>query len=242
VEENSAGVLPCGHAYCYECIAQWAGVTNHCCLCKSEFSGIALWKFTFLDGGAGRGTTGYGEALPEALGDAPLRPREAALRLHNTVPVAMKRQREPDAEAEDERYAHEVAEEEGHHLSYGEGEDEEMEGEEDWTCTKCTTAHNPELLMKCDGCDKGWHTYCLDTPLDAVPEGLFVCGECEDVWALAKDSAYPTDSLAQFVRMRQEELARARVARANEGGAGAGAGAGARAGAGAGVGAGGASV
>jgi hypothetical protein len=47
---------------------------------------------------------------------------------------------------------------------------------------------------------------------------------------MATDSAYPTDSRAEFVRMRQEELARARVAErvaraaasGIEGGAGAG--------------------
>ncbi|KAG0064550.1 hypothetical protein BGZ89_009030 [Linnemannia elongata] len=24
-------------------------------------------------------------------------------------------------------------------------------------------------MMMCENCDKGWHCYCLDPPLDAVP-------------------------------------------------------------------------
>lgn len=36
----SLGLLPCSHAFCFDCIVAWSGITNHCCLCKREFSAV----------------------------------------------------------------------------------------------------------------------------------------------------------------------------------------------------------
>jgi len=32
--------------------------------------------------------------------------------------------------------------------------------------------------MLCDTCDAAWHIFCLDPPLDAVPEGHWQCPDC----------------------------------------------------------------
>jgi hypothetical protein len=32
--------------------------------------------------------------------------------------------------------------------------------------------------MLCDTCDAGWHTFCLDPPLDCVPDGDWLCPDC----------------------------------------------------------------
>ncbi|VDK36666.1 unnamed protein product [Taenia asiatica] len=48
--------------------------------------------------------------------------------------------------------------------------------------TECEICHSPEdeaYLLLCDGCDKGYHTYCLPNPLSEIPEGDWFCPNCE---------------------------------------------------------------
>jgi hypothetical protein len=33
-------------------------------------------------------------------------------------------------------------------------------------------------MLLCDGCDDGWHLYCLPSPLAEVPEEDWFCMEC----------------------------------------------------------------
>jgi hypothetical protein len=33
-------------------------------------------------------------------------------------------------------------------------------------------------MLLCDGCNLGWHMYCLQLPLMAVPEGDWLCEQC----------------------------------------------------------------
>ncbi|KAF8939738.1 hypothetical protein BGZ47_008060 [Haplosporangium gracile] len=35
-------------------------------------------------------------------------------------------------------------------------------------------------MIMCENCDKGWHCYCLDPPLDSVPTGAFYCDGCKE--------------------------------------------------------------
>ncbi|KAF9955116.1 hypothetical protein BGZ72_003995 [Mortierella alpina] len=46
------------------------------------------------------------------------------------------------------------------------------------TCQKCQSSNNEDKMMMCEKCDRGWHCYCLDTPLEAVPRHDFYCDEC----------------------------------------------------------------
>ncbi|KAF9560298.1 hypothetical protein EC968_006250 [Mortierella alpina] len=46
------------------------------------------------------------------------------------------------------------------------------------TCQKCQSSNNEDKMMMCEKCDRGWHCYCLDTPLDSVPRHDFYCDEC----------------------------------------------------------------
>ncbi|KAH7045400.1 hypothetical protein BKA57DRAFT_411555 [Linnemannia elongata] len=48
------------------------------------------------------------------------------------------------------------------------------------TCQKCESTDNENKMMMCENCDKGWHCYCLDPPLDAVPTGAFYCDGCKE--------------------------------------------------------------
>ena len=43
-------------------------------------------------------------------------------------------------------------------------------------CPVCGNDDHEEVLILCDGCDAGFHTYCLD--LDSVPAGQWFCPDC----------------------------------------------------------------
>ena len=43
-------------------------------------------------------------------------------------------------------------------------------------CPICNSHDNEDVMLLCDNCDAGYHTYCVD--LDAVPDRAWYCGEC----------------------------------------------------------------
>ena len=45
----------------------------------------------------------------------------------------------------------------------------------------CRRGDSESLLLLCDGCDKGTHTYCCVPPLDAIPDGDWYCHHCAQV-------------------------------------------------------------
>ncbi|CAB3980560.1 zinc finger ubi-d4 isoform X3 [Paramuricea clavata] len=47
------------------------------------------------------------------------------------------------------------------------------------SCTFCGTSDNDDQLLFCDDCDRGYHMYCLDPPMDTPPEGSWICKLCE---------------------------------------------------------------
>jgi hypothetical protein len=53
---------------------------------------------------------------------------------------------------------------------------------ESLTCNICreTTGEDDDQLMLCDGCNMGFHTYCLSPPLEEVPEDDWYCDSCND--------------------------------------------------------------
>lgn len=38
-------------------------------------------------------------------------------------------------------------------------------------CQFCTSGENEDKLLLCDGCDKGYHTYCFKPKMDNIPDG-----------------------------------------------------------------------
>lgn len=42
----------------------------------------------------------------------------------------------------------------------------------------CVSAEDGPNVLLCDGCDKGFHLYCLDPPLGKVPAGEWMCAAC----------------------------------------------------------------
>ncbi|KAF0042972.1 hypothetical protein F2P81_004309 [Scophthalmus maximus] len=45
-------------------------------------------------------------------------------------------------------------------------------------CQLCKKGDNEDLLLLCDGCDKGCHTYCHKPKITSIPEGDWYCPSC----------------------------------------------------------------
>ncbi|KAI8808393.1 hypothetical protein BJ742DRAFT_279344 [Cladochytrium replicatum] len=50
------------------------------------------------------------------------------------------------------------------------------------TCSICMEAGDEAKLLFCDKCDRGYHMYCLNPPLENLPEGEWLCSE----WAVCQ--------------------------------------------------------
>uniref|UniRef100_A0A8D8PWH5 Bromodomain adjacent to zinc finger domain protein 1A n=1 Tax=Cacopsylla melanoneura TaxID=428564 RepID=A0A8D8PWH5_9HEMI len=48
-------------------------------------------------------------------------------------------------------------------------------------CKLCKTRSDPEQMLLCDSCDKGFHTFCLTPKLKKIPEGDWHCAQCKPV-------------------------------------------------------------
>ncbi|KAJ2817124.1 hypothetical protein IWW50_006271, partial [Coemansia erecta] len=45
-------------------------------------------------------------------------------------------------------------------------------------CEVCRSGENDGSMLICDGCDRGFHMYCLSPPLDAIPTNDWYCDAC----------------------------------------------------------------
>jgi hypothetical protein len=47
-------------------------------------------------------------------------------------------------------------------------------------CLICGNTYDDDdvKLIICDECNEGFHVYCLDPPLEEIPEDSFFCKEC----------------------------------------------------------------
>ncbi|KAF3927282.1 hypothetical protein ABW20_dc0110367 [Dactylellina cionopaga] len=45
-------------------------------------------------------------------------------------------------------------------------------------CEKCGRGDDATSLLLCDGCDHGYHTYCLDPPVKTIPDRDWYCNRC----------------------------------------------------------------
>jgi len=57
-------------------------------------------------------------------------------------------------------------------------EDEETDEAED-PCELCGERSNPDRMLACDGCDRGFHMFCLAPPLEEIPKGDWFCADCQ---------------------------------------------------------------
>ncbi|ODV64207.1 histone demethylase, partial [Ascoidea rubescens DSM 1968] len=75
---------------------------------------------------------------------------------------------------------------------------------DDW-CNKCGLNQDDSNMLLCDGCDKGFHIYCLVPPLTKIPKGKWFCEECligtGEYGFLMSDNYY---SLENFRKLNNE--------------------------------------
>jgi hypothetical protein len=88
----------------------------------------------------------------------------------------------------------------------------------DLACQVCRDHHHWESMLLCDNCDSGWHIYCLDPPLEEVPEGQWLCPDCVGCGVtleslVEKQARLVTDPQS---RPNLELPSRSRVARARQ--------------------------
>lgn len=72
-------------------------------------------------------------------------------------------------------------------------------------CELCKGGHHEDQIILCDQCDRGCHLFCLNPPLDAVPQGHWVCPLCRE--AEAAGGAFKEGqeySLPEFERVANE--------------------------------------
>ena len=68
-------------------------------------------------------------------------------------------------------------------------------------CRKCLRKCAEDFILLCDGCDHGYHTYCLDPPLEEVPDGDWFCFNCTQVSPkFPLEDAIPPTLLSQRLR------------------------------------------
>lgn len=48
------------------------------------------------------------------------------------------------------------------------------------SCQFCHSGDKEDQLLLCDGCDKGYHTYCFRPPMEDIPDGDWFCYECRN--------------------------------------------------------------
>ncbi|XP_055599496.1 uncharacterized protein LOC129748778 [Uranotaenia lowii] len=47
-------------------------------------------------------------------------------------------------------------------------------------CQFCQSGEQEDKLLLCDGCDRGYHTYCFKPIMDKIPDGDWYCYECKN--------------------------------------------------------------
>ncbi|KAI9801086.1 MAG: hypothetical protein M1833_002954 [Piccolia ochrophora] len=67
--------------------------------------------------------------------------------------------------------------------------DEVLDEPDAQPCPVCEEDNNEDVLLLCDGCDAGYHTYCVG--LESVPAGHWYCEECLTQRALDPYNACP---------------------------------------------------
>ncbi len=82
----------------------------------------------------------------------------------------------------------------------------------DSACMVCGKGDSEECILLCDGCDDGYHTFCLVPPLNTIPKGEWRCPKCiavvvskaSDTTAFGFEQAEREYSLQQFGEMADQ--------------------------------------
>ena len=58
------------------------------------------------------------------------------------------------------------------------GDEEDFDSEDDAICMLCERSDDADHMLLCDDCDRGFHTSCLNPPLEVIPQGEWRCDAC----------------------------------------------------------------
>ncbi|KAL0039732.1 hypothetical protein WJX77_006357 [Trebouxia sp. C0004] len=79
-------------------------------------------------------------------------------------------------------------------------------------CCVCWEDEDRKHILLCDKCDAEYHTYCLDPPLEDVPEGEWFCPRCKSELDLDSSNEPMHSSLVPTRLMKQEDCYRSLAA------------------------------
>uniref|UniRef100_A0A6G1S5X2 Zinc finger protein DPF3 n=1 Tax=Aceria tosichella TaxID=561515 RepID=A0A6G1S5X2_9ACAR len=74
------------------------------------------------------------------------------------------------------------------------------------SCGLCGTSDNDDQLLFCDDCDRGYHVYCLNPPLDKPPDGNWSCTLCMEEYHSGENEKQPEEKKEGDKHKEQEKL------------------------------------
>lgn len=188
MDEGSFAQLDgCTHRFHFTCMQKWVERANCCPLCKATVrqiekvhNGKRKAVLACADRSLAVRRTRGTDAPPGAAWRA-ARAASTSQRSHLLTRVSSA----PRAHPQDQR---------GDDAPGGSGpagaawadfvEDEEGAAEDDGdiVCEVCASSGNEAVLLLCDACNTGCHTYCLQPALAEVPPGEWLCDACSGRW------------------------------------------------------------
>ncbi|KXZ50153.1 hypothetical protein GPECTOR_17g789 [Gonium pectorale] len=185
--------------FCFECITRWSETENSCPMCKERFIVIKRKRLPGNEASAEPGGSGSGSG--RAAGRKRSRQEAAA------TDAAGAAQQQPQHEDEDDSDP-----------DAGDGPLKRLKGtvvetrvvqerKQVWRpadllgldlaalrCQVCSRGDDDQHLLICDGCDRGYHTYCVE--LQDIPEAATAAGNGSDsdvqIMDDGEDSGYGT--------------------------------------------------
>ncbi|WCJ27598.1 Histone-lysine N-methyltransferase ATXR6 [Euphorbia peplus] len=73
----------------------------------------------------------------------------------------------------------------------------------DVSCEECGSDHSPAELLLCDGCDCGYHLFCLRPILPSVPLGSWFCPSCSNHKIFPKSFPLVQTKIIDFFRIQR---------------------------------------
>lgn len=73
-------------------------------------------------------------------------------------------------------------------------------------CRICRRNKDDESLLLCDGCNAGFHLYCLRPPLHSIPRGDWFCASCKPQTSRSKATTAASTSRQRRDRCGRDEV------------------------------------
>lgn len=167
--------MSCIHVFCYACIKEWSKRANVCPICKCEFVVLRRlqWKL-FVD---------YLSSCRLSLQSITVK-RRPQIKSYKSL-----RERLVNCLASVKSDVETVAQK-----SLTEEAEEPIGG-----CEVCGNDDDWDRLLLCDGCNLGFHIFCLDPPLEQIPLEDWFCKACSEGQTSRREA---TDSTLNTRRSR----------------------------------------